>query len=90
MKEVINFECACVGSCGIVRITRFVEEGYPNEYFFVYYAPVYDIKYDGIFRTIWNRIKAAFHNLIGREYSLYEVVLLEEDWKKFKEEIKDF
>jgi hypothetical protein len=78
-------ECDC--GCGIIRFTDYKDDG---DFLIEYYISNFYGKQDGVFKTIWNRIKFAYYVLTGREYDLYDVLLTDKKAQEFKKNLKKF
>jgi hypothetical protein len=81
----LSIDCYC--GCGVLRIVDYnTKEDRDGGYGIIYYAESFYSKQDGIFRTLWNRIRFAFNILRGKEFFLYDIMMNEKQYQ----ELKDF
>lgn len=81
MQKDINILCTC--GCGNgFQITFLLNEDEDFAYIDTLASGFYSGQ-RGIWKTIYNRIKAAWFMLRGKEYHLHEIVLSKEQWKEF-------
>ena len=81
----LTVKCSCLGSCGILKLSKFDwEDDGTKDVCLEYFEPVFFTKQDGIFRTLIHRIKLGFYMLIGREFSLFDMILDEKEVKNLK------
>ncbi len=81
MQKDINILCYCGCGNGFQIIFRLKEDedfAYMGTLTSGFYA-----EQRGIWRTISNRIKAAWFMLRGKEYHLHDVVLSKDQWNEF-------
>lgn len=86
-EKVLKCECSC--GCGEEIKIKSFNFGDTKQYYLSLCAEQYYAKQNGIFKTIWHRIKTAFKILRGKEYKLTDIVLDENDMKELKEIIKE-
>lgn len=85
-KEEDNVETfGCLCGCGEIKFEKFDN----NSYFLDYWYPAFYGNQKGIFRTIWERIKNAFLILSGKQFSLFEVMLTNEDVERLSNTLKN-
>lgn len=82
-EKEFTLKCDC--GHGAIRITYWTEDKHTKHsiYFLDYYEMVFYTSQNGIFKTIWNRIKLATSILMGKEFNLYELVLYADQFKEF-------
>lgn len=83
--KTIDYRCRCGCTEGF-RLNFYVEEANPFVIISTTTTGFYAKQYKPM-RVIWERIKAAWFMLRGKEYRLHEIVLHEEQWKEFVEDI---
>ena len=81
----IRFNSSCTCGCGGIEYDFFTND---KDLVFSVYQSAFYAKQDGIFKTIWHRIKLAWFALIGKEYRLYEGLLDQEDIVALREFLK--
>lgn len=82
-KNSFTFKCQC--GCGIIKIDKLDWEDVPERCLDIaYYALAYNDKQDGIFYTIWHRIKFAWQILRGKEFRLYDILIEDKEFTAFK------
>lgn len=86
-EKVLKCECSC--GCGEEIKIKSFNFGDTKQYYLSLCAEQYYAKQNGVFKTIWHRIKTAFMILRGKEYRLTEVVLKKEEFEELKEIIKE-
>jgi hypothetical protein len=85
MNETHNdFELRCDCGCGKLQFTRW-EDDKDFALFIEYFYPMFYAKQQNIFSVLVERLKFVWFILRGKEYSLYDLVLTEDDLKRFKE-----
>lgn len=88
-KMVIN-TCNC--GCGSeLHITRYIDTDIPNtltEYYLSLHSSKFDEEQLGIFGVLKRRLKRAWYNLIGKDYLYQDIVMSEEDFNKFIQELQ--
>jgi len=81
-------KCDC--GCGVLELQ---EDGLEDYWFLTvnYYPLGFYVKQDGIFKTIKNRLILAAKILMGKEFSLFEITICNEDSiRKFKDQLREF
>lgn len=78
---IINIPCSC--GCHSVNISYFDDE--MDDIFLSFFVDNF-YNQDGIFKTIYKRIKKAFLILCGKSYRFEEIVLSKEDLEKLEQE----
>lgn len=90
MTKMVIDTCDC--GCGSeLHITRYVDTDIPNtltEYYLSLHSSKFDEEQLGIFGVLKRRLKRAWYNLIGKDYLYQDIVISEEDFDKFIQELQ--
>lgn len=79
-RTVINIPCSCgTHSIQVEYFDNTIEDVFLSFYLDKFYCQ------EGVFKTIWKRIKVAFLILCGKKYRFEEIVLNKEDVKKLEQ-----
>lgn len=80
-QTVINIPCSC--GTHSIQIMYFDDDA--EDIYFGFYIDGFYIQ-NGIFKTIWKRLKTAFLILCGKSYRFEEIVLSKKDVEKLEQE----
>jgi hypothetical protein len=81
-EEIFNeFDIQCNCGCTLINVAQ--AKDYGEVYLTVYFHP-YQYKVNSVWYIIWNRIKAAWFMLCGKQYLLYDMVWSKAEVKELK------
>ena len=84
-KSSVTIKCDC--GCNILDVVKFEWDNDPTDYSIICYGSTFYTLSDGIFRTIFERIKLSFMILMGKKFRLYDITMGEETFNEFKKGI---
>lgn len=84
MEEYKRHFLPCRCGCGIVEFLRDKDDVEDTLYLSYYPLGFYAHQ-----RVFWERIKAIWRLIIGKEYRLYDIVVNYEDFKKIAEKLEE-
>lgn len=81
-----EFIISCDCGCGILKLVKYeMENPVPSDYVLEYYVSAFYENNRGVFHNFWHRIKGAVYLLLGKEFYLYDLLLQEDEFNKFKD-----
>lgn len=87
-KKAVSFECN--DGCGLLKISH--SKWHNDDYIFInYFLPAFYAFQYGFWEMLKKRFKIALTILLGKEYTLYEIILENpEEIENFYQEMKKF
>lgn len=87
--KIVISTCNC--GCGSeLHLTRYIDIEVPDnltEYYLSLHSSKFDEEQLGIFGVLKRRLKRSWYNLIGKDYLYMDIVMSEEEFDKFIQEL---
>ena len=81
MEKTFSFNCSC--GCSNIRIS--IDNDLDNMVLIEHYVSSFYSRQNSISQNIKDRLRMIWCGITGKDYSLYDIVLDEEDLIRFKE-----